>query len=269
MTELDFIKFVVKDLERFYIALGRSKSIEQPKWVHANSQFRHQTKSDCLLIYLKGARWISLLNASIVLLEAGQVHEMGILCRCMDETLEDMFLFVRNLGPDGTPTADQERALADFFQEQFEDPTNPLGSAIKRNNRVIRRKVRAAIAGLPENSVNRHDHIQIHETIDGAYSGYVHGAYPHIMELYGGNPTRFHMSGMLGTPRMTEWQRQLVVHVDRAVLAAWYAAKRLGEEDLAGQVFLVREVMEKRYPEFTGDPNDHLRELKGKQRNSK
>ena len=31
-------------------------------------------------------------------------------------------------------------------------------------------------------------------------SGFVHGAYPHIMELYGGNPPHFHLNGMLGTP---------------------------------------------------------------------
>ena len=36
------------------------------------------------------------------------------------------------------------------------------------------------------------------------YSGYVHAASPHIMEMYGGNPARFHVRGMHGTPRQDE-----------------------------------------------------------------
>ena len=42
-------------------------------------------------------------------------------------------------------------------------------------------------------------------TLHKAYSGYVHGAYPHIMELYGGNPARFHMAGMRDTRGL--WRR--------------------------------------------------------------
>ena len=50
--------------------------------------------------------------------------------------------------------------------------------------------MRAAIAALPENPVNPHEHAQTPGAIYDAFSGYVHGAHPHIMELYGGDPPR-------------------------------------------------------------------------------
>lgn len=265
MTELDFIKRMVSELGNSYSALGDSQWIEPPQWSPIESGFRHSTQHDCLLIYLKGVRWVSLLNASIVLLEAGQVHEMGILCRCMDESLEDMLLFCRNLGPDGKPTDAQERVLKEFFQEQFENSSSPMLVATKRD-RAPRKSVRSAIANLPENPVNPHDHSQMHGTIYDAFSGYVHGAYPHIMELYGGNPPKYHAAGMKNTPRIEEWQNQLVSYVYRGVLGAWFVARRLGEESTAKRIFKFRDEMEKRYPLLAADPNDLLKELKKRSR---
>lgn len=261
MTELEFIKHVVKELEDSYTLMGKSRWIDPPQWLQTENQFRHQSQHDCLLIYLKGIRWVSLLNASIVLLEAGHVHEIGILCRCMDESLEDMLLFIRNLGPEGKPTEAQERVLEEFFQEQFEDTSVPMLSASKRD-RVPRSRLRAAIAGLPENTVNPHDHTRLHGTVYETFSGYVHGAYPHIMELYGGKLPQYHMGGMRNTPRFEEWRRQLVIYVYRCVLGGWFSAKRLGEDDVAENILLLRTEMEKRYPEFEADHNDLLKEMK-------
>lgn len=205
MTELEFITRMAGELERSYSTLGKSHWIEPPQWLPPKEQFRHGTQHDCLLIYLKGVRWVSLLNASIVLLGVGHVHEIGILCRCMDESFEDMLLFIKNLGPEDKPTEAQERVLKEFFQEQFNDPSVPMLSASKRD-RVRRSTLRAALAGLQGNVVNPHDHARINEIIYDAFSGYVHGAYPHIMELYGGNPPQYHMAGMSGTSRIPEWQ---------------------------------------------------------------
>jgi hypothetical protein len=46
--------------------------------------------------------------------------------------------------------------------------------------------------------------IELYRTISKVYSGFVHGASPHIMEMYGGDPPHFHTKGMLGTPRIEE-----------------------------------------------------------------
>jgi hypothetical protein len=68
----------------------------------------------------------------------------------------------------------------------------------------------------------------IHET----YSGYIHGASPHIMELYGGIPPRFHMKGMLGTPRHEDHTDDLLDYYHRAIISFAFAAKAFGDEAL-------------------------------------
>ena len=263
MTDLDFLKYVANTLERLYATLERSHWIEAPKWLESRKQYRHEKKHDRLLVYLKGVRGISLLNASLVLLEAGHVHEMGILCRCMDESFEDMMLFIRSLGPDGEPTDKQKRVFEEFFQEEFEDLSAPILSTAKRD-RVPRNKVRTAIAGLLENPVNPHEFAQISQSIYNAFSGYVHGAYPHIMELYGGKSPRYHMSGMLVAQRIQEWERMLIEYTYRGALGAWYVAKRLDDEGVVQEISLLIEEMEIRYPHFKNDPNILLREMKKK-----
>lgn len=112
MTDLNYLKSVIKNLENSYESLEQSRFIKSPKWDSDSFGFRYKKRSDLLLIFLQGVRWVSLLNASIVLLEAGHVHEMGILFRCMDESAEDIFFFADARGPKGQVFVNQQRALA-------------------------------------------------------------------------------------------------------------------------------------------------------------
>jgi len=55
-------------------------------------------------------------------------------------------------------------------------------------------------------------------TIDIAYSMYVHGEFPSIMEMYGGgDPAGFHVRGMLGTRRIPIYRRELAHYTHRAL----------------------------------------------------
>lgn len=263
MNELDLVKRVAVVLQRAYESLGGSRWIQTPQWRPLDKQFRHSKLNDCLLIYLKGVRSVSLLNASIVLLEAGHVQEIGILCRCMDEVLEDISLFMKGLGEGGKLSHTQQRVFEDFFQEELEGTGTALRASAKRD-RVLRKHVRAAIAGLHENTVNPHDHNQMMKTIDSVFSGYVHGAYPHIMEMCVGLPHRYMMSGMRGTPRIDEWRNQLLLSSYRVVLGAIAVGKRLGELSEVEKLLSLRTELELYRPEFAADPNALLRELKKK-----
>ena len=44
-------------------------------------------------------------------------------------------------------------------------------------------------------------------------------------------PPYFHMSGMLGTPRMPEWENQLVTYVYRAIMATEVISRKLALPD--------------------------------------
>ena len=97
-----------------------------------------------------------------------------------------------------------------------------------KRHRTPRDKIRKAIdAVTPEQIPALKDTAT---TIHKTFSGYVHGAYPHIMELYGGHPAHYHIHGMLRTPKVLEAKDQLAMNIYRGVLFGRLAAKRLGME---------------------------------------
>lgn len=206
--------------------------------IGGNIFFRHLEHSDVLMCYLKGVKLISTLNAAIVLLRSGYVQEVGVLCRMADDFCYEIMFFMGTI-PESGPSKDQIKMLDAFFKEEFENPDDMLGSPQSRDT-VPRRKINAAFGSAAKNELNPHDAQSTLETIHKAFSGYVHGAYPHIMELYGGFPPRFHMDGMLGTPRIKEWQGQLVIYVYRSIMVTELIAMRLGAE---AQVQMIRQLL--------------------------
>ncbi len=188
--------------------------------------FRHKQQSDTLLCFLKGVKFTSTLNAALLLFRNGYAQELGALARMADDLFNDILFMLQPLDGD-KPSKDQLRFFEEFFQEEFEDPLNVLAGAQKRDI-VSRRKLHATFGHLAKESLNPSDAQTMMSTIHAALSGYVHGAYPHIMELYGGNPPRFHMSGLPATPRIAEWDGQLVTYVYRGIMASGLVARKLG-----------------------------------------
>ncbi|MBU4387840.1 hypothetical protein KJ644_05265 [Candidatus Dependentiae bacterium] len=186
--------------------------------------FRHKSQNDLLASYLKCVRVISSLNAALILLEKGFTQEVYVLCRCIDEFCQDVWFLSTPLGENG-PSKDQLRFIEEFFQEEFDEPNNPLKSTQKRD-RVSRNKIFSAISRLDGQPINPSDSRELQRTLHQAFSGYVHGAYTHIMELYGGLPPRFHTTGMKGTPREKECEKQLVSYIYRSIIAVKFVARR-------------------------------------------
>jgi hypothetical protein len=234
MTWQEYVADVLKRLEGHYHVMAGA--LPAPALVNRGGApfFRHQELSDNLLCLLKGVKLVSNLNASLLLYRGGFTQELGALSRISDDLANDILFMLKPL--DGEkPSKDQVRFFEEFFQEEFDNPNDPLGSAQKRDN-VSRRKVHATFAHLAKDHVNPSDGQAMVSTIHAALSGYVHGAYPHIMEMYGGNPPRFHMSGMRGTPRMAEWSSQIVNYVYRTIMVAELTARKLGQEEMEKQL---------------------------------
>ena len=205
--------------------------------------FRHTEQTDALAAVLKLVKLVSTLNAAAVLLEHGCVQEVGALCRVAHECSTDILL----LSSVGEADADNtERLLADFYREEYEDPERPLSSHIKRDN-VPRRKVNAAIARSVSDQINPSDAQAVFGVPEKVLSGYVHGAYPHVMELYGGPDRQFHMLGMLGTPRITEWHPQIVTYLYRALTLSVLVAQLLGLDDVRDRIASLRNGFEEEF----------------------
>lgn len=252
-------------LESALTTLGAQ--IEAPIFSDDNDypRFRHRKKSNVLAVYLKAVRIVSTLNASLVLLEHGFIEELGILFRTIDESLEDI-VFLLSPQSDGGASKDQIRVLKEFYKEEFSDPKNPFMSQQKRNP-VPRRKIHAALAKrlakIVGDTVNPSDAAEVHRTISQGMSGFVHGAYPHLMELYGGNPPHFHLNGMLGTPIHESWIMQARHYYYRGIQALTFLSQALQNETCVTELLSLRNSFEKKTNlKPTGDIAKKIRDLK-------
>jgi len=93
---------------------------------------------------------------------------------------------------------------------------------------IQRKKIRAYIANVECVAMDPSSEIELSRTISKVYSGFVHGASPHIMDSYGGNPPHFHTQGMLGTPRIEEYTHDLWNYMYRSYLSHIIVAKAIG-----------------------------------------
>ena len=202
---------------------------------HRNSfVFRYATKGIHEAILQKLARSVSGLNAVGVLLRAGFVQEAGVLFRTLDEIHEDI-VFLASAETNGARTERHEQYLQAFYAEAlFSRPEGSL--EVPKPNLVPRKKIRAHTVNTLGKGVNPSKALAAGESICAAYSGYVHAASENIMDMYGGDPPHFHISGMQGTPRQSACARDAENYVYRGLITTVVAAKAFGDAALVDEL---------------------------------
>jgi hypothetical protein len=86
------------------------------------------------------------------------------------------------------------------------------------------KKIHAAISRIPEQELNPSDNQELHRTVSQVYSDYIHAASTQAMDMYGGNPSRFNVSGMLDTPRIPEFTENAWDYFYRRLMAIMMVA---------------------------------------------
>ena len=196
--------------------------------------FRHKTKDAQLAAFLKCARSVSMLNACRVLMEAGLFLEVYTLCRGLDEANDDVSFLLMPLAEEDAPQ--RERYLREFYQEEFDVPGKPMESSQKRD-RVSRQSIQKALARVPGPKPMPVETIRkAADVIHKLFSGFVHGAYVHLMMLYDGILPRLHINGFQGTPKVAECEESFVNNVYRTVLAIRMVCRSLGYPDLESRL---------------------------------
>lgn len=190
--------------------------------------FRYVEKSILQAIVQKLARIISALYAARILLENGFIQEQEALQRMLDEFQEDViFLSYAAINENGL-TDLHRRYLEAFFQEEFDKPGDPVASSQDRPM-IPRKKIRAYIAKIEGGYLDPSRGVAVPRTVSKALSGYVHGASPHIMEMYGGNPPSFHVAGMRESPLYAHHQNDLWNYFYRGICSFGFAVKAFGD----------------------------------------
>lgn len=196
--------------------------------------FRYVEKSIHQAIVQKLARIISGLYAARILLESGFVQEQGALQRMLDEFLEDV-IFLSYAAINNDVSDLHRRYLEAFFLEEFDQPGDPVASSQNRPM-IPRKKIRAYIAHIEGGYHDPSHGVAVTRTLDKALSGYVHGASPHIMEMYGGDPPRFHVAGLRESPLYKHHQRDLWNYFYRGICSFGFAVKAFGDEGLLSRI---------------------------------
>jgi len=192
--------------------------------------YRYVEKSLPQAVVQKLARLVSGLHAARLLMEHGFVQEQGALQRMLDDTEEDI-LFLTFSVIYNEPTPRHQDYLDHFYEEEF-DAETAAASAQKRPM-IPRDKIRAYIARMDRNPSSA---IEVSRTINKAYSGYIHAASPHIMDMYGGNPPHFHTRGMAGTRQQRAHRKDLWNYFYRCLLAFVFSAAAFGDKELFEQL---------------------------------
>jgi hypothetical protein len=233
MSAEDHLEQSLRRLQEFYLAMQEASGPLVYRDVGPHRQSRHENLTESLVCYLKGVKAVSTLNACVVLLRQGFTQEIGALCRMVDDFFNEILFLLVPQGENGF-SPDQVKFLEAFFQEEL-DADNLLRSTQKRDT-VSARTIHASIGRLAEGELNPSDTQELFRTTHQALSGYVHGAYPHIMEMFGGEPAHFHMGGMLGTPRIDEWRGQLIGYVQRLTMITVLVARKLGKTEMEAPI---------------------------------
>jgi hypothetical protein len=227
---------LIKILDEAVVGLDQcvqmlSSSFPPPRlvMVHGFEVFRHSPpqQHDLLLSYMKLIKVASHNNAAMVLVRAGYVQEVYALCRMIDEAYEDIHFLLAPAGEDGKPSEHQMKLVKEFFQEEFSG--DDLVESHNSRDRVPRKKVRAANARLGAGEDPSRE-VKVIGVLAGTFSGFVHGAYVHLMELFDG--LRFNTRGLLGTPLIYECLANQVHYVFRSLLAVEGVGYRAYREDV-------------------------------------
>ena len=219
---LDVMEVAFRDFEA---ALPAAMKVHKERgWV-----YRFESQDIHHVLVQKLGRIQSALRAAHILLQNGYIMEQAILHRAIDETNEDvLFLVYAVTNDEVTPL--HKRYLEAFWKEEFDDFSDPVGSSQKRDI-IPRKRIHAYLAKIEGKDLDPSRSIDLSRTLSKAYSGFVHGASPQIMESYGGNPPRFHTQGMLGTPRIPEYTDDLWNYMYRGFLSHIFVAKAFGAAD--------------------------------------
>jgi hypothetical protein len=195
--------------------------------------FRYLEKLPEQALVQKLARAVTTLQAATVLMHNGFVQEQGALQRILHEIHEDItFLAYGLIFSDLIPL--HKQYLESFYEDEF-DTDDPIESTQKRPT-VRRSKIQAYIANMEGSDLNPSRAIALSRTLTKTYSGFVHSASPHIMDMYGGAPPHFHVEGMKGTCRHSEFRADLWNYYYRSILAFGMVAKAFGDQELFDQI---------------------------------
>jgi hypothetical protein len=204
-NEIDQLRERIFPLARFLHALaGKLESpalIKRPEY----RGFRFKNPGLVHFCLLRGVRIVSALNAAIELTRCGFTQEIVVLLRTVSEYSSQADFMLASRDEDGNLNGDASAFLLDYFADQHRGTSEHN----TKRKKLVQKKVHQKVAGrldsfddsTPDEKAKRKPTDKLLSDVYLNFSNYVHGRYPESMDLYGGTPGRFHLTGMRRTPK--------------------------------------------------------------------
>ena len=222
---------VLEEMDRILSILD--SKVPSPEWTPLMSGksngYRYVDKTIHQAIIQKLVRTISGFRAVRLLMEYGFVQEQASLCRMLNELFEDIMFLTSAINFNDFTELHQEYLNA-FYKEEL-DAETAMSSKQKRPM-VPRKKILSDIHHKFVSNVHPNVTMEANRTINKIDSGFLHAASPQIMELYFGNPPKFHTHGVLGSVLHDDFRLNFNDYLFRSINGFACASKAFNEDNL-------------------------------------
>jgi hypothetical protein len=213
------------DLHRVHLLIEsfRKEVLGAPAWVEDKHAFEYGRQSVETVVVLKLIRAAQGLSTLGLLCRAGLFIDMGSSLRGVNDCVDEIYFLLENYGE--KPTAHVEQFIKNFFEGTID------GFLDTTTHQVPREKIRSARVRILKGS---HDDAaqKLLERIYKTFSGYTHAGYAHIMEVYNGRLDNFNLSGVPVEKAHGGWSEHFVVACNSVLMAAAFAARKFGKEEI-------------------------------------
>jgi hypothetical protein len=186
----------------------------------------------------KMARIVSTTRAAILLLEASYFNEFKALKRMVEEAVEDVMFLARGLEL-GLREVHQ-KFLDSFYAEYWKDGAHPEVPDVIDRPPFQRHEIRKYMDELSIGGPAFPGDVKVSRLMKMSYqvdSGYVHGNCSQLMELYGGNPPRYHVSGVPHPTEMLGAALSLKYSLAMALTTFATTARAFGDTALTARLY--------------------------------
>lgn len=169
--------------------------------------FRYLSPTPKHFCLIKAVRAVSGINAAIALLEKCFVQEICVLMRTIVECTSQVDYILAGLDK-GILQSPQKEVVEAYFSDFKRDQVSDF-----KRLRLRQGDVHKAVGSHLDNTIKSVEGGDQFADVDTSmlmsnvyltFCNYVHARYPEVMDMYGGTPGRFHVDGMLGTPKDLE-----------------------------------------------------------------
>lgn len=190
-----------------------TNTLDRPFKDRSEIAYRFASPDNKHFCLLRACRIVSALNAMIALAEGGFSQEIGILFRTVYEAYTQIEAAMAQVRKDGAVSGEVATYIDGYFNDRTRRGADRSAGTLSRskNPKLSQKTVNELIGAqlepfgtIPRDDPSWKSAAERLAYLNDVFSNYVHGRYPETMDLYGGIPGRFHLTGMRGTRKDQE-----------------------------------------------------------------